>query len=133
MVEIVLVCCELWRTECRIRFMKRCYRWACQREALFHRIRNNISNAFVCLSVYIKKIYTDVFEWSLRKEKRNQFLYLVTKPFTVLISIIYNEAKGACDWAECNYITINTNYTKVWGVSKLLISRWFFVWDPPSS
>nr|DAG00753.1 MAG TPA: hypothetical protein [Myoviridae sp. ctJ2i1] len=41
--------------------------------------------------VYIKKIYTDVCEWSLRSVARNQFLYLVTKPFTVLISIIYSE------------------------------------------
>ena len=61
-----------------------------RRETSFFRIRNNISNAFVCLSVYIKKIYTDVFERSLRSEERNQFLYLVTKPFTVLINIIYS-------------------------------------------
>ena len=61
-----------------------------RRETSFFRIRNNISNAFVCLSVYIKKIYTDVFERSLRSDERNQFLYLVTKPFTVLISIIYS-------------------------------------------
>lgn len=61
-----------------------------RRETSFFRIRNNISNAFVCLSVYIKKIYTDVFERSLRSEERNQFLYLVTKPVRVLISIIYS-------------------------------------------
>lgn len=61
-----------------------------RRETSFFRIRNNISNAFVCLSVYIKKIYTDVFERSLQSEERNQFLYLVTKPSTVLISIIYS-------------------------------------------
>lgn len=62
-----------------------------RRETSFFRIRNNISNAFVCLSVYIKKIYTDVFERSLRSDERNQFLYIVTKPFTVRISIIYSE------------------------------------------
>lgn len=61
-----------------------------RRETSFFRIRNNISNAFVCLSVYIKKIYTDVCEWSLRNVARNQFLYIVTKPFTVRISIIYS-------------------------------------------
>ena len=61
-----------------------------RRETSFFRIRNNISNAFVCLSVYIKKIYTDVCKWSLRSVARNQFLYLVTKPFTVRISIIYS-------------------------------------------
>nr|DAJ61089.1 MAG TPA: hypothetical protein [Caudoviricetes sp.] len=26
----------------------------------------------------------------MRSEERNQFLYLVTKPFTVLISIVYS-------------------------------------------
>lgn len=62
-----------------------------RRETSFFRIRNNISNAFVCLSVYIKKIYTDVCERSLRSVTRNQFLYIVTKPFTVRISIIYSE------------------------------------------
>ena len=61
-----------------------------RRETSFFRIRNNISNAFVCLSVYIKKIYTDVCERNLWSVARNQFLYLVTKPFTVLISIIYS-------------------------------------------
>lgn len=61
-----------------------------RRETSFFRIRNNISNAFVYLSVYIKKIYTDVCEWSLRSVARNQFLYLVTKPVRVLISIIYS-------------------------------------------
>jgi len=65
-----------------------------RRETSFFRIRNNISNAFVCLSVYIKKIYTDVCERSLRSVARNQFLYIVTKPFTVRISIIYNEANN---------------------------------------
>lgn len=61
-----------------------------RRETSFFRIRNNISNAFVCLSVYIKKIYTDACKRNLWSVARNQFLYLVTKPFTVLISIIYS-------------------------------------------
>ena len=68
-----------------------------RKETSFFRIRNNISNAFVCLSVYIKKIYTDVFKRSLQSDERNQFLYIVTKPFTVLISIIYNEANNVSE------------------------------------
>lgn len=68
-----------------------------RRETSFFRIRNNISNAFVCLSVYIKKIYTNVCEWSLRNKARNQFLYIVTKPFTVRISIIYSKMYMSVD------------------------------------
>lgn len=66
MVEIVLVCCECQRTECRIRYEWLRLSMSLRRETSFFRIRNNISNAFVCLSIYIKKIYTDVCEWSLR-------------------------------------------------------------------
>lgn len=65
MVEIVLVCCERQRTECRIRLKNNAIDTACEEKQYSLEIRNNISNAFVCLSVYIKKIYTDVFEQNL--------------------------------------------------------------------
>lgn len=127
MVEIVLVCCERQRTECRIRLKNNVIDVACEEKQYYLEFVTIYLMRLCRIGIYQENIYRCV-------------LMEFTECRTQSIFISRNEArKGSYQYYiqsyvyKRNYIIFNTNYTKVLEVSKRLISRWFFVWDPPSS